>query len=392
MEREQQTRLLDEQGKKDARGLWEEIFQEDTKMFLDYYDRWKLPENECFGIYGEDGRLDSMVQLNPYRLRVKGREAESRYIIAVATRPERRHKGLMRRLLKESLEYMRRKAMPFAFLMPASDAIYRPFDFRYFYTMNTGVIGREEPRGTLRAAEASPAGAEVRARAASRQDIPELIRFYEETAGAMYDCCTVRDVHYFEMLFAELESEKGGMLLIYEGRRIAGCLSFWGLEEPEIRELLCRPEDREMVLEAVSGFFGGRLRAAGASVPLDERKPVIMGRIADAEAFLRLFGADRPMTVRLSLTDPFLEENTGIWMWHLSPGGSAVRRAGRGEDGELRAETDAAGLFQWLSGAVSPGDLMEAGLLKAEAAGTGTVRGILSAVRVCRAPWLNEIV
>src|SRR5699024_8632580 len=127
----------------------------------------------------------------------------SRYIIAVATRPERRHKGLMRRLLKESLEYMRRKAMPFAFLMPASDAIYRPFDFRYFYTMNTGVIGREEPRGTLRAAEASPAGAEVRARAASRQDIPELIRFYEETAGAMYDCCTVRDVHYFEMLFAE---------------------------------------------------------------------------------------------------------------------------------------------------------------------------------------------
>ena len=163
MEREQQTRLLDEQGKKDARGLWEEIFQEDTKMFLDYYDRWKLPENECFGIYGEDGRLDSMVQLNPYRLRVKGREAESRYIIAVATRPERRQKGLMRRLLKESLEYMRRKAMPFAFLMPASDAIYRPFDFRYFYTMNTGVIGREEPRGTLRAAEASPASQRAKA-------------------------------------------------------------------------------------------------------------------------------------------------------------------------------------------------------------------------------------
>ena len=250
MEREQQTRLLDEQGKKDARGLWEEIFQEDTKMFLDYYDRWKLPENECFGIYGEDGRLDSMVQLNPYRLRVKGREAESRYIIAVATRPERRQKGLMRRLLKESLEYMRRKAMP--------------FDFRYFYTMNTGVIGREEPRGTLRAAEASPAGAEVRARAASRQDIPELIRFYEETAGAMYDCCTVRDVHYFEMLFAELESEKGGMLLIYEGRRIAGCLSFWGLEEPEIRELLCRPEDREMVQDRGRGGLSPAVRRGQA--------------------------------------------------------------------------------------------------------------------------------
>ena len=81
-----EPRRLDGEEKVACRGLWEQIFTEDSAAFLDYYDRWKLAENECWGIFC-GGRLASMLQLNPYRMRVRGRTVESRYIVAVATAP-----------------------------------------------------------------------------------------------------------------------------------------------------------------------------------------------------------------------------------------------------------------------------------------------------------------
>ena len=46
-----QVRLLTGAKKAACRELWEEIFTEDSERFLDYYGRWKYPENECFGIF-----------------------------------------------------------------------------------------------------------------------------------------------------------------------------------------------------------------------------------------------------------------------------------------------------------------------------------------------------
>ena len=74
------ARRLSRQEKPLCRALWQEIFTEDSEAFLDYYDRWKTEENQCYGIFEED-RLVSMLELNPYRLMVLGHEVESRYII-----------------------------------------------------------------------------------------------------------------------------------------------------------------------------------------------------------------------------------------------------------------------------------------------------------------------
>lgn len=385
MEKKWEARLLGQKDEKALRELWEAVFTEDSASFLDYYDKWKLSDNECYGIYNREGLLVSMLQLNPYELKVgKNTFAESRYIIAVATRPEYRHRGLMSSLLKKSLQDMKEKGMPFTFLMPASEAIYYPFDFRYFYSMNTGILNNgaiDESRAAL---------PELSVRPASAEDMTQIIRFSSEVLKENFDIYTKRDIHYYKMLEAELESEGGALLLAVSGEsgekdgqreEIRACIPYWGGNAPEVREILCRPEDGESVKDAAGRYFdrhfGVPVRADGVSFPMDSKKPIIMGRLVDAVSFLELFCAKRPVDIWISLTDDFLEENTGEYIWRLTPEGS---RAERVEEGFLQAASlqrlkiscGAAELFSWLMG--------------------GKGEGFPEEVQVCMAPFINEIV
>ncbi len=109
------------------RGLWEEVFWEDSKEFTDYYFEEKARKNHAFCLQiGEEAV--SMLYLSPYSMwiRVGDRfmEQEIYYIVGVATKEKYRHRGYMDRILKASLSFIRKKGHPFAFLMPANPNIY----------------------------------------------------------------------------------------------------------------------------------------------------------------------------------------------------------------------------------------------------------------------------
>lgn len=114
--------------KKFSRELYEMVFFEDTKKFVDYYYEYKILDNEIL-VLEEDDMLVSMLHLNPYTMIVNGYEVKSNYIVAVATKKNYRHRGYMRVLLEKALCDMAEQKMPFTFLMPASESIYAPFDF-----------------------------------------------------------------------------------------------------------------------------------------------------------------------------------------------------------------------------------------------------------------------
>ena len=59
-----------------ARKLWEEVFEEDTAKFLDYYEIYVADHNQIFA-EEEAGDVVSMVQLNPYRVHMGEEEADS---------------------------------------------------------------------------------------------------------------------------------------------------------------------------------------------------------------------------------------------------------------------------------------------------------------------------
>lgn len=57
----------------DTRKLYEEVFSEDEKSFVDYYYQEKTKDNIIY-IVREDDDIQAMLHLNPYTLMVNGTE------------------------------------------------------------------------------------------------------------------------------------------------------------------------------------------------------------------------------------------------------------------------------------------------------------------------------
>lgn len=123
--------LLDnEKGKSEA--LYRAAFPEDKDAFVKYYYSYVTRDNKIL-VLEQDGEIFSMLHLNPYRLSVNGVPVDAYYYVAVATKAECRHQGMMRKLLVKSLNDIHKEGHPFTYLMPANRAIYEPFDFRIVY-------------------------------------------------------------------------------------------------------------------------------------------------------------------------------------------------------------------------------------------------------------------
>lgn len=139
-----------------TRPLYEEVFSEDDKAFVDYYYEWKTRDNKIYVAEDEDG-IHAMVHLNPFRMYVQGELHTLHYIVAVATQEEYRHRGLMRSLLALAEKDMKEAGETFTFLMPASEKIYAPFGYRYFCMQRRGILRiadlKEERQDVLRAAQ-----------------------------------------------------------------------------------------------------------------------------------------------------------------------------------------------------------------------------------------------
>ena len=60
-------RKLETEEKQDTRKLYEEVFSEDSKSFVDYYYEEKLKDNQIYAVE-EDGEIQAMLHLNLYEL------------------------------------------------------------------------------------------------------------------------------------------------------------------------------------------------------------------------------------------------------------------------------------------------------------------------------------
>lgn len=141
MEKGRQPRCLGQEEKEKSRTLYEEMFPEDGKAFVDAYYRIKAAANRIL-VLERQKQILSMLHLNPYRFWLRGSLVDSSYIVAVATRPQYRHQGCMKRLLTKALEDLYQEKQPFAFLMPAKEAIYTPFGFRRMGNRDDEILGR----------------------------------------------------------------------------------------------------------------------------------------------------------------------------------------------------------------------------------------------------------
>lgn len=251
-----------------TRALWEAVFTEDSPEFLDYYYKVKAAENEIYAIE-EDGEIVSMIHLNPYQMRMGDEIYQTHYIVAVATKEQVRGRGLMRSLLTHVLQVMKERGEPFTFLMPASEAIYKPFGFAFIYEQKRGyVTGKESTDESLAF------------RLATEADCKRIAEFANEFLKS-YDVVAWRDAAYYRILLAEQESENGGILLAERNGKLSGVFCFTRGERLEIREPLC--ENRDILEYAVRYLTGNETERAFCTGYGEETKPVIMAKILHPE-------------------------------------------------------------------------------------------------------------
>ena len=125
-------RYLTDNEKERSEALYREAFPEDKDAFVKYYYSYVTKDNKIL-VLEQEGQICSMLHLNPYRISVNGTAVDAYYYVAVATKADCRHQGMMRKLLHRSLKDIYAQGHPFTYLMPADKAIYEPFDFRIVY-------------------------------------------------------------------------------------------------------------------------------------------------------------------------------------------------------------------------------------------------------------------
>lgn len=316
------VRYLEDEEKIKSRTLWEEAFPEDSREFADYYFREKIKDNKIL-VKEEDGSIISMLHRNPYLVKIKDHIASLDYIVGVATRQERRHEGHMRDLLTAMMKDMYEERVPFTFLMPASEKIYYPFDFRFIFSQPIWTaehsLYREisRPAGWLQDDE---------------KEAEAIGRWMNRWLESRYQVYAVRTPSYIKRLDEEVASEKGLWTFLYEGNQMAGILCEWGLKEREQR--LCYGEDLHKIKE----------------------RPAIMGRIICLEEFAKNISlkeqcpADE-IEVTVKVEDRFLEGNNGLWRWKLDKRTSSMEKISSGDiKGQQETAFSIGEMIEWLSG------------------------------------------
>lgn len=295
-----EIRKLDQQEHFGTRKLWEQVFSEDTKAFLDYYYLFKAWENEIY-VAEEDGGVRSMLHLNPYLIQVEDEQYLLHYIIAVATEPTYRKRGFMGALLVKSMQEMYHRGEPFTYLVPAAEAIYTPYDFRFIYDQSI----YELPENMLHVSEdasfrqcaAFRGSGSIGSRDASMEDAGRIADFFNTHFAGKKQIYAVRDERYYQALLFERLSENGGIRLLEKGNSLVGMFVYCDEEGLEIQEPL--------FLDRYEKIF---VRETG-------QKPAVMARLLHPEKLMTAMKVKPGETVDCSFAvlDSILPQNSRIW-------------------------------------------------------------------------------
>ena len=344
-----EVRLLKQQEHGKTRLLWEKVFQEDSKAFLDYYYFFKTRENSVY-VVEEDEEIRSMLHLNPFLIQVGEGQFDGRYIIAVATEESYRKRGYMGMLLRKAMQAMYQEKQPFTFLMPAAEAIYTPYDFRFVYDQNVWkytVVEKQEQK-SLPVSEAGIG------------DGADLAAFFMEYFSERFQIYAVRDEQYYQTMLFEQQSENGGIAILKRSEKIVGCFLYGDEDGLEIREPLYLKEYETEFWAAVGKMCEkhGQKEAlvyAGISeeekigtVEFQKKKPTIMVRILHLESLLRLLKtkAGEQIDCSFAVLDSILTQNSRVWKLQSSPigeieeGEEAVKEADVAKEVEKQRSSD----------------------------------------------------
>lgn len=323
---------LDAEDKDETKHLWHMCFPEDSESFIEYYYKEKTKDNEIL-VKKDNGLLISMVQYNPYAVKLRGHLWKLDYLVGVATEESRRREGHFRDVFVKMLHDEEAAGKPITYLVPVNPAVYAPMGFTFIGNVASYEL-TEEAKQTL-----------TRTVCQDRpEDCGRAAVYMEQWLGARYEMYTRRDAAYVSRLIKELASENGTLEFLEQDGRLVGLDAYWGWEVREHRLLYA--EDAYTVKTG--------------------EKPWNMARLTNIGALLAAFGLKqaeqqgeekRMLTLGIRMNDPILEMNNGEFVWTIGENGSSLKvrktepdTCGCTENVSIWLETKPEELVSWLFG------------------------------------------
>ncbi|MCL1918526.1 MAG: GNAT family N-acetyltransferase [Peptococcaceae bacterium] len=116
-----------------ARELWSLAFPDDTSAFKDWFFAAQFSHLWCWSAREKD-KLLAVVYAMPYTLVCRGKTIPAPLILGVATHPDARRRGIMRKLL-ENVHHDLARTCPAACL--------HPFDFGFYHKLGYSVVSEQ---------------------------------------------------------------------------------------------------------------------------------------------------------------------------------------------------------------------------------------------------------
>ena len=307
--------------------MWQRNFR-DPVPYANFYFSQVYGNNEVVLRFpdsseDEDDLLMGMIHLNPYTFSMNGSKMNVHYIVGVATDEEYRRQGVMRDLLYHSFSRLKEENECLTYLMPADEAYYLPFDFRFGNPQAEMEFTLEGEAGTY----------EYEFRDRLTQEEKDACALYENICKKEgYDLFTSVDSEYLTRLEKEAAADFGKLFYVFSKGEYMG--RFCAAAEYEcliLSRVFCGGE-REAFLKNLLGFVRKKFRYTNYQIILDHswsgdladfsgiagmrRMPVkekakIMFRILDLEALSDYLRSSRDTSFELNVHDEFFPDNSG---------------------------------------------------------------------------------
>ncbi|MCI4749015.1 GNAT family N-acetyltransferase [Clostridioides difficile] len=313
-----EIRYAKEEEIESIKDIWSYCFN-DTESFMKYYfnDKYKS-ENTVVAL--DEGKIISSLQLNQYKLLLNSKVYNTSYVVGVSTLPEGRGAGYMNKVMKFTLNELYKKGQLVSILMPIDYRLYRRFGYEHCYdqieyTINTDDLKNFKSSGKM-----------IKSNLSQIDDLIQIDRtFLNEVNGNV-----LKDEHYYENLFKEIQSEDG-FLYIHEGNEKDGYIVYFLQEDKMfVRELFYKNIDalKSMLKFIYNHNTQCKIVTISTSTidkirfildnPKDSDikiKPFMMGRVINVKKFIEDIDIEKDInsSFNLLIEDKFIDENNGLF-------------------------------------------------------------------------------
>ncbi len=272
----------------EIKNLWKICFPQEDEGYIDYYFKNLFVPENCF-IYVEDGKVVSAMIKAPHAIMFNDKVLRTSMILGVATLPEYRKRGYMKRLMEIVLDACEHTEL-ITLIQAYDQNLYTPYGFRNIYNRASYELTRTQVKRTTNFG------------CSYEPTAIDLLKVYSAFIRR-FNGYYARDLEYFVKYKKEINAQGGKIVAYYNGKdQIRGYATMLPKGEVlEIEEFIYLDSTALMKLCNAALFEKDVVQvhvsqAEDLSLIFPDAKKEVYGstmaRLNDAKLFSKLVGRD----------------------------------------------------------------------------------------------------